>query len=86
MGKASVNAQKGRLYLLAKLPRKSGDGWAPQRIPTGLPDTPANRKVVEKRRALLQKQIDHDTFEWSDWAEDERKGITWSKYTYSIYE
>ena len=33
MGKASVNAQRGRLYLLAKLPKKNGDGWTQTRIP-----------------------------------------------------
>lgn len=86
MGKASVNAQKGRLYLLAKLPRKNGDGWTPQRIPTGLPDTPANRKVAEKRRALLQKEIDHNTFEWRDWVETETKGVTWKRAIEALYK
>jgi integrase len=86
MGKASVNAQRGRLYLLAKLPSKNGDGWKAQRIPTGLPDTPANRKVADKRRALLQKQIDFDTFEWSDWTDDETKGTTWKRAIEALYK
>jgi hypothetical protein len=86
MGKASVNAQKGRLYLLARLPKKNGDGWTQTRIPMGLPDTPTNRKVVDKRRVLLQKQIDHDTFEWSDWTEDETKGTTWKRAIEALYK
>ena len=86
MGKASVNAQKNRLYLLAKLPRRNGDGWTPQRIPTGLADTPANRKVAEKRRAHLQKSIDHDTFEWCDWVDNESKGVTWKRAIEALYK
>jgi integrase len=86
MGKASVNAQRGRLYLLAKLPKKNGDGWTQTRIPVGLPDTPANRKVADKRRALLQKQIDYDTFEWSDWTDNETRGTTWKRAIEALYK
>lgn len=86
VGKASVNAQKGRLYLLAKLPRKNGDGWTPQRIPVGLPDTLLNRKVAEKRRTLLQKEIDNGTFEWSHWEDTNHKGITWKQAIEALYK
>ena len=86
MGKASVNAQKGRLYLLAKLPKKNGDGWTQTRIPMGLPDTPVNRKVVDKRRILLQRQIDNDTFEWDFWDDNDRKGTTWKQAIEQLYK
>ena len=86
MGKASVNAVKGRLYLLAKLPRKDGDGHSAQRIPTGLPDTPANRKVVEKRRVILQRAIDSGTFDWADWVEVNKTGTTWKQAIQALYK
>lgn len=86
MGKASVNAQRGRLYLLAKLPKKNGDGWTQTRIPMGLADNPANRKVAEKRRVRLQRAIDNDTFDWADWTDDARKGITWKKAIEALYK
>ena len=55
----------------------------PQRIPTGLNDTPADRKVAEKRRAYLQRQLDQGTFTWDDWIE--QKGITWKKAIDALY-
>lgn len=85
MGKASVNVQRGRLYLLARLPRKDGrPGSTPQRIPTGLFDTPADHRIADKRRVLLQRQIDGGTFSWDDWTE-ETKGTTWRKAINALY-
>jgi integrase len=87
MGKASVNAQKGRLYLLAKLPRKDGKGQGEaQRIPMGLPDTPVNRRVAEKSRARLQRAIDTDTFEWADWVDTKKGGTTWKQAIQALYK
>ena len=87
MGKASVNAQKGRLYLLAKLPRRDGKGQdEPTRIPMGMPDTPVNRRVCEKRRAVLQRAIDTDTFEWADWIETKNSGTTWKQAIQALYK
>jgi integrase len=86
MGKASVNAQRGRLYLLAKLPKKNGDGWTQTRIPVGLPDTPVNRKVADKRRIMLQRQLDNDTFEWDFWEDTDRKGTTWKQAIEQLYK
>ena len=76
MGKVSVNCVKGKLFLLTALPSKSGE-WPPkpQRVPTGLDDTAADRKVAEKRRAVMQRQVDEGTFVWDDWI-DVRKGHT----------
>ena len=84
MPKASVNALRGKLYLLARLPKKSDESvLQPQRIPTGLNDTPADRKVAEKRRTYLQRQIDQGTFSWDDWTE--QKGVTWKKGIDALY-
>jgi len=84
MGKVSVNAVKGNLYLLANLPKKSGEGSMPQRIPMRLPDTTANRKVAEKRRAVLQRQVDQGVFDWADWT-DTAKGTTWRQAINALY-
>lgn len=77
LGKVSVNALRGKLYLLAMLPAKDGSGAIRQaRIPLSLYDEPADRKVAEKRRALLQRQVDTNTFDWADWTEVTRR-TTW---------
>lgn len=57
LAKISVNAMRGRLYLLGMLPARDGsDQLKKARIPLGLFDVPADHKVAEKRRALLQRQ------------------------------
>ena len=74
---ASINAQRGRLYLLANLPRRDGrPGHAQQRIALRLDDTPVNRRVAAKQLTPLQRQLATDTFEWAYWT-DQREGITW---------
>ena len=58
MPKASVNVQRGRLYLLARLPRKDGKpGTTPQRIPTGLFDTPADHRIADRQRVTAAEAI-----------------------------
>ena len=52
----------------------------------GLPDTPVNRKVADKRRVLLQKQIDNGTFEWAFWETTEQKGTTWKQAIDALYK
>ncbi len=85
MGKVSVNCVKGKLYLLAALPPKSGDGTSkPQRVATGLDDTPADRKVAERRRAVMQRQVDEGTFSWDDWI-DIRRGHTFRQAVDMLY-
>ncbi len=85
MGKVSVNCVKGKLYLLAALPPKSGDGASkPQRVSTGLDDTPADRKVAERRRAVMQRQVDEGMFSWDDWV-DARKGHTFKAAVEMLY-
>lgn len=86
MPKASVNVLRGKLYLLARLPRKSGEpGLMPQRIPLGLNDTPADHRVAEKRRALLQKQLDREIFDWDDWVDREVETVKWRDAVNALY-
>ena len=83
---ASVNKLKDRLYLLAKLPPKSGQGpWKPQRIPLYLDDTPVNERTARKRLAELEKQLARGTFEWEYWQPQTDKGITWGKAKELLY-
>lgn len=54
LGKISINALRGKLYLLGMLPSKDGSGVVKQmRIPLGLFDAPADLKIAEKRRNQL---------------------------------
>ena len=86
MPKASVNVLRGKLYLLARLPRKNGQpGLMPQRIPTGLSETPANHRIAEKRVVLLQKQIDRNVFDWADWVDRDVKGTLWRDAINALY-
>ena len=83
--KVSVNSLRGRLYLLSRFPRKDGTpGLQQARIPLGLPDTAADRKVAEKRRARVQREVDQGTFSWSDWLEP-TAGVTWRQAIDQLY-
>jgi integrase len=86
MPKVSVNSQRGRLYLLCRLPhRHEKEGpLRQQRLTLGLDDTPSNRKVADKRRIELQRQIDLGTFAWSDWIEPS-KGVSWRQAIELLY-
>ena len=89
MGKVTVYSKKGsgRLYLLAKLPPRDGsDGpWTQKLIPVG-PDTPATRKIAGKQRKRLQKELDDDIFNWSNWIEGQsRRGMTWKAAIEALY-
>lgn len=82
--KAGITQTHGRLYLLARLPAKDGSGAIKQqRIPTGLPDTPADRKRVQPMLQRLQREMDRGTFNWDDWVE--RKVLTWAKAIDRLY-
>ena len=74
---ASVTAQRGRLYLLASVPRRDGSpGLQQSRIALKLDDTPVNRRAAAKQLATLERQLATDTFDWTYWT-DEREGVTW---------
>jgi len=79
---ASINVHRDRLYLLANLPLKDGSpGRKRQRLPLYLDDTPANQRTARKRLALLEKQLETDSFDWSYWLPEhlQSSGITWSE-------
>jgi integrase len=74
---ASITSQRGRLYLLAKVPRRDGGpGISQTRIALRLDDTPVNRRAAAKQLQTLEKQLAAGTFEWDYWQEESR-GITW---------
>ena len=74
---ASISAQRGRLYLLASVPRRDGSpGLQQSRIALKLDDTPVNRRAAAKQLATLERQLATDTFDWAYWS-DEREGVTW---------
>ena len=56
----------------------------PQRIPLRMDDTPADHRIAEKKRALLQRQVDQGTFSWDDWIEP-TKGVIWRQAINALY-
>lgn len=82
---ASINSHKGRLYLVAPVPKRDGSpGIIRTRIALRLDDTPVNRRVAEKRLRLLEQQLERGTFDWADWS-DEQGGITWREAINRLY-
>jgi integrase len=74
---ASIVAQRGRLYLLAKVPRRDGaPGLQQSRIALKLDDTPVNRRAAAKQLTTLERQLTAGTFEWAYWL-NQQQGITW---------
>lgn len=75
---ASINALRGRLYLVAPVPRRDGrPGLQRTRIALRLDDTPLNRRVAAKRLQVLERQLAAGTFDWADWQDAPTGGITW---------
>lgn len=75
---ASVTAQRGRLYLLAKVPRRDGaPGLAQTRIALRLDDTAVNRRTAAKQLQTLERQLEQGAFDWSYWQDEQEQGITW---------
>lgn len=82
---ASVNIHRGKLYLLAKVPRRDGKpGLLQTRIPLRLDDTPVNRRTAAKQLKTLERQLDTGTFQWSYWR-DEEEGISWREAIARLY-
>ena len=74
---ASVSVQHGRLYLLARVPRRDGQpGLQQTRIALRMDDTPVNRRAAAKQLQTLERQLERGTFEWGYW-QDQREGLTW---------
>ena len=84
---ASVNSHRGRLYLLGRFPAKDGSHQLKQaRITLALEDTIANRRVAEKRLAVLNKQLERGTFTWEDWSpQPAARGRTWRQAIALLY-
>ena len=75
---ASINVHRGRLYLLAKVPRRDGQpGLRQQRIALRLDDTPVNRRTAARQLQTLEQQLERGTFDWGYWLDAGDPGITW---------
>jgi integrase len=82
---ASINAQQGRLYLVARVPRRDGQpGLKQARIALRLDDTPVNRRIAAKQLQTLERQLKAGTFEWAYWTGAE-PGITWRDAIAKLY-
>ncbi len=83
---ASVNVHRGRLYLLAKVPRRDGQpGLQQTRIALKLDDTPVNQRTAQKLLRTLEKQLATGTFDWSYWTDDVAAGVTWREAIAMLY-
>lgn len=75
---ASLNILNGRLYLLARAPRRDGSpGLAQTRIALRMDDTPVNRRAAAKQLKTLERQLETGTFDWAYWLDHPASGITW---------
>jgi len=82
---ASVTSQRGRLYLLATVPRRDGSpGLQQTRIALKLDDTPVNRRMAAKQLVTLKRQLQDGTFDWAYWL-DQQQGITWRDAIAKLY-
>ncbi len=53
----AINVQRGRLYLVARVPRRDGKpGLQQTRIALRLDDTPVNRRAAAKQLQTLERQ------------------------------
>jgi integrase len=83
---ASINTQRGRLYLLARLPRRDGaPGLQQSRIALKLDDTPINRRTALKQKQTLERQLATGTFEWVYWLDQTSTAITWREAIARLY-
>jgi len=83
---ASVNAFRGRLYLLAKVPRRDGSpGLKQSRISLRLDDTTVNRRAAAKQLETLERQLADGSFTWGYWNDEESTGITWREAIAKLY-
>ena len=74
---STVLPAKGRLYLNVTLPHKDGSpGNKQYKLTLKLDDTPQNRRVAEKRRIRLDKELAAGIFEWENWTEQDNS-VKW---------
>ena len=83
---ASISTHQGRLYLLAKVPKRNGEpGLRQQRIALRMDDTPVNRRAAAKQLKTLERQLATDSFDWSYWLDDAERGVTWREAIAKLY-
>ena len=83
---ASITTQRGRLYLLASVPRRDGlPGLQQTRIALKLDDTAVNRRIATKQLATLSRQLATGSFEWGYWLDQEARGVTWREAMDRLY-
>lgn len=83
---ASVNVHRGRLYLLAKVPRRDGQpGLQQTRIALKLDDSPVNRRTAAKQLRTLEQQLERGTFDWAYWLDEEASQVTWREAIARLY-
>lgn len=82
---ASVNASRGRLYLLASVPRRDGrPGTQQTRIALHLDDSPVNRRSAAKQLKTLERQLTDGSFSWAYWL-DQDDVVTWRDAIARLY-
>ena len=65
---ASLTTQRGRLYIPGSFPSRDGSPVMKQtKLTLQLDDTPANRRLAEKRLRLIERQLEEGTFDWAEW-------------------
>lgn len=83
---ASINALNGRLYLLARVPRRDGSpGLQQTRIALRMDDTPVNRRTAAQQLKVLERQLAQNAFDWSYWRDDAPGAITWREAIARLY-
>jgi integrase len=83
---ASVNVYRGRIYLLAKVPRRDGTpGLSQARIALRLDDTPVNQRVAVRHLKVLEQQLAKGTFTWAFWNNTPESGTTWREAIARLY-
>tara|TARA_Y100000401_G_scaffold12784_1_gene8727 strand:+ start:4242 stop:5342 length:1101 start_codon:yes stop_codon:yes gene_type:complete len=85
--KVSVHATNSRLYLNSRgWPRKDGtEGTQQAKLPLYLDDTPANRKLAERRAVVVRRALEDGLFQWSDWLE-QSNAPTWKAGIDALYK
>ena len=83
---ASLNVLNGRLYLLARVPRRDGSpGLKQTRIALRMDDSPINRRTAAKQLRTLEQQLEAGTFDWAYWLDDAPNAITWREAIARLY-
>ena len=74
---SKVQPVRGRLYINATLPHREGKpGNKQYKLTLKLDDTSQNRKIAERRRIQLDKELAAGTFDWDNWLETD-KTLKW---------